>query len=49
MTRKSDELTQYRYEFVRGDDADFIAYQRLRRDGVWQTFSTWMVPPSTCG
>jgi hypothetical protein len=34
----------YRYELVHGDGADFIAYQRQRGDGVWQTFSTWMIP-----
>ena len=48
MTRKSDGRASYRYELVRGDDADFVAYQRLGRDGVWQTFSTWMVPPDRC-
>jgi hypothetical protein len=47
MTRKSREPTQYRYELVHGEDADFIAYQRLL-GGVWQTFSTWMVPRSAC-
>jgi hypothetical protein len=47
MTRKSHEPTQYRYELVHGDDADFVAYQRLL-GGVWQTFSTWMVPRSGC-
>ena len=34
----------HRYELVHGDDADFVAYQRHRGDGVWQTFSTWMIP-----
>ena len=48
MTRKSHEAAKYhRYELVHGDDADFIAYQRLL-GGVWQTFSTWMVPRSGC-
>jgi hypothetical protein len=48
MTKKSREQTKYRYELVHGDGADFVAYQRLGGDGVWQTFSTWMVPPSAC-
>jgi hypothetical protein len=45
VARPTEELTKYyRYELVHGDDADFIAYQRHFGDGVWQTFSTWMVP-----
>jgi hypothetical protein len=48
MSKKSHELTKYRYTLVHGDDADFVAYQRFLGDGVWQTFSTWMVPPSSC-
>jgi hypothetical protein len=45
MTGQVDGLTKcHRYELVHGDDADFIAYQRHLGDGVWQTFSTWMVP-----
>lgn len=49
MTKRTDEPTKYhRYEFVHGDNADFIAYQRLLGNGVWQTFSTWMVPRSHC-
>ena len=47
MARKSHQPTRYRYELVHGDDADFVAYQRLR-GGVWQTFYTWMVPRSGC-
>jgi hypothetical protein len=34
----------HRYEFVHGDGADFVAYQRRRDDGLWQTFATWMIP-----
>ena len=41
MTKQSTK--SYRYEFVHGDDADFIAYQRLL-GGAWQTVSTWMLP-----
>jgi hypothetical protein len=45
MTTQSQELTgSHRYQLVHGDDADFIAYQRHLGDGVWQTFSTWMIP-----
>ena len=47
MTKKSGERAKYRYELVHGDDADFVTYQRLL-GGVWQTFSTWMVPPNSC-
>jgi hypothetical protein len=47
MARKSHQPTQYRYELVHGEDADFVAYQRLL-GGAWQTFSTWMVPRSGC-
>lgn len=43
MTRKSHEPVEHRYELVHRDDADFVAYQRFL-GGVWQTFSTWMVP-----
>jgi len=34
----------YRYELQHGDDADFVAYQRRLRDGVWRTVSIWMIP-----
>lgn len=44
MTTPTNGSIYYRYELVHGDDADFIAYQRQRGDGVWQTFSTWMIP-----
>ena len=45
MTKQTEAFTKYhRYELVHGDDADFIAYQRHRGDGVWKTFSTWMIP-----
>ena len=47
MTKKSHEPTKYRYELVHGDDADFIADQRLL-GSVWRTLSTWMVPRSGC-
>jgi hypothetical protein len=39
-------IKSYRYELMRGDDADFIAYQRKSGDGVWQTVSVWMIPPT---
>ncbi|WOH50133.1 hypothetical protein [Bradyrhizobium sp. sBnM-33] len=45
MTKHTEGAIWYhRYEFVHGDDADFIAYQRHLGDGAWQTFSTWMIP-----
>jgi len=45
MTTRFQKLTKsHRYELVHGDDADFIAYQRRLGDGVWRTFSTWMIP-----
>jgi hypothetical protein len=44
MTAPTNGSKYYRYELVHGDDADFIAYQRQRGDGAWQTFSTWMIP-----
>jgi len=47
MARKSHQPTQYRYELVHAEDADFVAYQRLL-GGARQTFSTWMVPRSGC-
>jgi hypothetical protein len=34
----------FRYEFVHGDDSEFIVYQRQLGDGVWQTLSRWMIP-----
>ena len=34
----------YRHELVHSDGADFVAYQRRRDDGLWQTFATWMIP-----
>jgi len=49
MTTQTKQSTKYhRYELVHGDDADFIAYQRNLGDGVWQTFSTWMIPRIVC-
>jgi hypothetical protein len=44
VTKQKEFTTCHRYELVHGDDADFIAYQRHLGDGVWQTFSTWMIP-----
>jgi hypothetical protein len=38
----------HRYELVRGEDADFIAYQRHNRDGGWRTISSWMIPQTAC-
>jgi hypothetical protein len=46
MTKPTEQSKYHRYELVHGDDADFVAYQRRRSDGVWQTFSTWMIPHS---
>lgn len=43
-TRQTQERKQHRYELVHDNDADFIAYQRHLGEGVWQTFSTWMIP-----
>jgi hypothetical protein len=49
MTKQREAFTKYhRYELVHGDDADFIAYQRRLGNGVWQTFSTWMIPHTAC-
>ncbi|PAY03559.1 MULTISPECIES: hypothetical protein [Bradyrhizobium] len=50
MTKQIDDLSRYyRYELVHGDHADFIAYQRNLGDGVWQTYSTWMIPSANAG
>lgn len=49
MTKSgSTATTTHRYEFVHGDGADFVAYQRRREDGLWQTFATWMIPRAAC-
>jgi len=49
MTRSSNASTKtHRYELVRGEGEDFIAYQRRRDDGAWQTFATWMIPHAMC-
>ena len=37
-------IKSHRYELVHGEDADFIAYQRMFGDGRWQTVSSWMIP-----
>jgi hypothetical protein len=41
-------IESHRYELVHGEDADFVAYQRKCGDGIWQTVSTWMLPPTEC-
>ena len=39
MTKQTEVFDKYhRYEFAHGDDADFIAYQRHRGDGVCRRF-----------
>lgn len=38
----------HRYELVRDAGADFVAYQRRRDDGLWQTVATWMIPRTAC-
>jgi hypothetical protein len=47
---KSNSVTakNHRYEVVRDDGSDFVAYQRRRDDGLWQTIATWMIPRSLC-
>jgi hypothetical protein len=47
MTKQTQKFT-HRYQFVHGDDADFIAYQRRLGNGAWRTFSNWMVPRAGC-
>ena len=42
MSQQSHQ--RHRYEFVHGDDADFVAYQHASGNGHWRTISTWMVP-----
>jgi hypothetical protein len=44
MKQTKHSIKSHRYELVHGEDADFIAYQRRFGDGLWQTFSTWMIP-----
>ena len=39
----------HRYEFVRDNNAGFVAYQRRRDDGLWQTVATWMIPHAASG
>ena len=41
MTKR---IQSYRYELLHREDADFIAYQRRSRGGVWRTVSVWMIP-----
>jgi hypothetical protein len=38
----------HRYELVRDDGTDFVAYQRRGDDGLWQTVATLMVPRAAC-
>ena len=44
MKQIKHSIKSHRYELVKGEDADFIAYQRKFGDGLWQTDSTWMIP-----
>jgi hypothetical protein len=44
MKQTKHSIKSHRYELVRGEDADVIAYQRKFGDGIWQTVSTWMIP-----
>jgi hypothetical protein len=44
MKRIKHSIESHRYELVRSEDADFIAYQRKSGDDLWQTVSTWMIP-----
>ena len=49
MTKKTDvPVKSHRHQLVHSEDADFIAYQRRLGDGVWQTYSTWMIPRTVC-
>jgi hypothetical protein len=48
MKRTRHSIESHRYELVHREDADFIAYQRKFRDGLWQTVSTWMIPRREC-
>jgi hypothetical protein len=48
MKQTKHSIKSHRYELVRGEDADFIAYQRKFGDGLWQTVSTWMIPRTEC-
>jgi hypothetical protein len=48
MKQIKHSIKSHRYEFVHGEDADFIAYQRKFGDGRWQTISTWMIPRTQC-
>lgn len=45
MTKQTrHSIKSHRYELVRDEDADFIAYQRKSSDNRWLTISTWMIP-----
>ena len=44
MKRIKHSIESHRYELVRSEDADFIAYQWKSGDDLWQTVSTWMIP-----
>lgn len=41
-------IKSYRYQLVRNDGADFVAYQRSSGAGAWQTVSVWMIPTAVC-
>jgi hypothetical protein len=45
MTRHAAKAIEaHRHEFVHGDDADFIVYQRRSGHGRWRTIASWMIP-----
>jgi hypothetical protein len=48
MTKRAQKAKYHRYQLVHGDDGDFIAYQRDLGNGVWRTYSTWLVPRANC-
>lgn len=48
ITQTEQSIKRHRYELVHDDDGDFVAYQRHLGNGVWQTFSNWMIPRSPC-
>jgi hypothetical protein len=48
VMKQTHSAKSHRYQFVHGQDADFIAYQRKSGDGPWQTVSTWMIPRMEC-
>jgi hypothetical protein len=40
----NQSVRRHRCEFVHGEDADFVAYQRGAGNGRSQTVSSWMIP-----